>query len=78
MFKEEKFRWINKDNITINKGKDVLQPGHCTLSLLGWSKYKWSMIALRRIDSKKSLLGVVQGQAILISSNLSRSSKPTV
>lgn len=35
MFKEEKFRWINKDNITINKGKDVLQPGHCTLSLLG-------------------------------------------
>lgn len=35
MFKEEKFSWINKDNITINKGKDVLQPGHCTLSLLG-------------------------------------------
>lgn len=35
MFKEEKFSWINKDNITINTRKDVLQPEHCTFSLLG-------------------------------------------
>ena len=35
MFKGEKFSWINKDNITINTRKDVLQPEHCTFSLLG-------------------------------------------
>ena len=50
MLTDERFSWIIKDNITINKGTDLLQPGKSPFSLLGLPKYKGLMVALGRID----------------------------